>query len=188
MRTGDPQDVHGAAVRKHILGDVDLEARTMTIRRTSTKTDAGCRLVPLNTDAAWALARLLERASLLGAIDANHCVLPAFTFRHTKESGNTGTSYDPAKPMKSWRSAWRKLTRKAGLGGLRFHDLRHHCITRLAEAGVAEQTLMAIAGHVSREMLEHYSHIRMQAKRDAVSMLERHSASAEISRVSAAVN
>ena len=31
---------------------------------------------------------------------------------------------------------------------------------------------MAIAGHVSREMLEHYSHIRMQAKREAVKSLE----------------
>jgi intergrase/recombinase len=50
--------------------------------------------------------------------------------------------------------------------------MRHHCITKLAEAGVPEQTLMAIAGHVSREMLEHYSHIRMQAKRDAVAALE----------------
>ena len=27
---------------------------------------------------------------------------------------------------------------------------------------------MAIAGHVSRRMLEHYSHIRMEAKRKAV--------------------
>jgi hypothetical protein len=66
--------------------------------------------------------------------------------------------------------------------------LRRHCITRLAEAGVAEQTLMAIAGHVSREMLEHYSHIPMQAKLEAVSMLERPSVSAETSGVSAAVN
>ena len=64
------------------------------------------------------------------------------------------------------------LTRVAGLKGLRFHDLRHHAITRLAEAGVPEQTLMAIAGHVSREMLEHYSHIRMQAKRQAVAAIE----------------
>jgi hypothetical protein len=37
---------------------------------------------------------------------------------------------------------------------------------------VPERTLMAIAGHVSREMLEHYSHIRMQAKREAVAALE----------------
>jgi hypothetical protein len=31
---------------------------------------------------------------------------------------------------------------------------------------------MAIAGHVSREMLEHYSHIRQQAKRRAVESLD----------------
>jgi integrase len=178
----------GCEIKGLRLGDVDLEARTMAIRRASTKTDAGCRVVPLNTEATWALARLLERASFLGATDSKHYVFPAFTFRHTKEGENSGKGYDPMRPMKSWRSAWRKLTRRAGLGGLRFHDLRHHCITRLAEAGVAEQTLMAIAGHVSREMLEHYSHIRMQAKRDAVSMLEKPAVSVDTSDVSAAVN
>jgi hypothetical protein len=30
---------------------------------------------------------------------------------------------------------------------------------------------MAIAGHVSREMLEHYSHIRLEAKRKALESL-----------------
>jgi len=30
---------------------------------------------------------------------------------------------------------------------------------------------MAIAGHVSREMLEHYSHIRLDAKRRALDYL-----------------
>ncbi len=50
--------------------------------------------------------------------------------------------------------------------------MRHHCITRLAEAGVPEQTLMAIAGHVSRQMLEQYSHIRLQAKREAVQAID----------------
>jgi integrase len=56
---------------------------------------------------------------------------------------------------------------RAGLQ-LRFHDLRHTCITKLAESQASEQTLMAIAGHVSRKMIEHYSHIRMEAKRDAL--------------------
>ena len=162
----------GCEIKGLRLGDVELEARTMTIRRSNTKTDAGCRIVPLNSAATWALARVLERAAFLGSAEPEHYVFPAFIFRPTKEGRNAGAGYDPAKPMKSWRSAWRKLTRKAALGGLRFHDLRHHCITRLAEAGVPEQTLMSIAGHVSREMLEHYSHIRMQAKREAVSMLE----------------
>jgi len=41
----------------------------------------------------------------------------------------------------------------------------------MAEAGVAESSMLAIMGHMSRAMLERYSHIRMQAKRDAVQAL-----------------
>jgi hypothetical protein len=41
-------------------------------------------------------------------------------------------------------------------------------ITELAESGTSEQTILAIAGHVSRRMLERYSHIRMEAKRTAL--------------------
>jgi len=70
-------------------------------------------------------------------------------------------------PIKSWRTAWRRALKDAGLS-VRFHDLRHTCITKLAEGQASEQTLMSIAGHVSRKMLEHYSHIRMEAKRVAL--------------------
>jgi integrase len=58
-----------------------------------------------------------------------------------------------------------------GLTGFRFHDLRHTAITELAEAGAADATLMAIAGHMTRKMLEYYSHVRMAAKRSAVDKL-----------------
>jgi hypothetical protein len=40
---------------------------------------------------------------------------------------------------------------------IRLHDLRHTCITKLAESQASEQTIMAIA--VSRRMLKHYSRI-----------------------------
>ena len=50
----------------------------------------------------------------------------------------------------------------------RLHDLRHTFATRLAENGVPESTMLALMGHMSRAMLERYSHIRMTAKRDAV--------------------
>ena len=53
----------------------------------------------------------------------------------------------------------------------RWHDHRHTLITDLAESGASEQTIMDIAGHVSRNMLKHYSHIRMEAKRDALKSL-----------------
>lgn len=54
---------------------------------------------------------------------------------------------------------------KSAFSGLRFHDLRHHAITELAESQASDQTIMAIAGHVSQEMLQHYSHVRLEAKR-----------------------
>jgi integrase len=68
-------------------------------------------------------------------------------------------------------SAWRSLTKAADLKGLRFHDLNHQCVTELAENAAPEETIMALAGHVSRRMLEHYSHIRMESKRKALQML-----------------
>jgi integrase len=60
-----------------------------------------------------------------------------------------------------------------------WHDHRHTLITDLAESGAGDQTIMDIAGHVSKNMLKHYSHIRMQAKRDALESLVRKTPDAE---------
>jgi integrase len=66
---------------------------------------------------------------------------------------------------------WRKIRKAAGVQG-RWHDNRHTFITGMAESGEAsDQTIMDIAGHVSKRMLKHYSHIRMEAKRRAVASL-----------------
>ena len=65
--------------------------------------------------------------------------------------------------------------RKAASVDYRWHDLRHTFITRLAEnPNVSEETIKALAGHVSRRMLERYSHIRTRAKEDAIRTLERY--------------
>jgi len=42
----------------------------------------------------------------------------------------------------------------------------------MAGAGASDATLMAVAGHMSRRMLVHYSHVRMAAKRSALEKLE----------------
>jgi integrase len=60
---------------------------------------------------------------------------------------------------------------KSPTAALRFHDLRHHAITELAESQASDQTIMSIAGHVSSKMLAHYSHVRMDAKRKALDAL-----------------
>jgi integrase len=74
--------------------------------------------------------------------------------------------------MGSWRKAWRIACKAAG-ARYRPHDMRHTFISRLAEnPNVSEQTIKALAGHVSRQMLERYSHIRSQAKHAAIQALE----------------
>ena len=42
----------------------------------------------------------------------------------------------------------------------------------MSEAGATDATMMAVAGHVSKKMLEHYSHVRMQAKRNVLDKME----------------
>ena len=74
---------------------------------------------------------------------------------------------DPTRPVTTLKTAWRNLRKKAKVTG-RWHDNRHTLITDLAESGASDQTIMDIAGHVSKQMLKHYSHIRMEAKRKAL--------------------
>jgi integrase len=160
----------------------------LTVRRS--KTEAGERVIPLNRDAMAAILELYKRAQALGANDLSHYVFA--TCENEK--------IDPTRPQTTWRTAWRRLTRaiqcptcgllqnpadkcsneecgtdmhelKSPLAGLRFHDLRHHAITELAESQASDQTVMAIAGHVSPKMLAHYSHVRIDAKRRALDAL-----------------
>ena len=153
--------------------DVDLFNRTLTIRKS--KTAAGERMVPLTDVALSALARLRRRAEGFGTVEPSHYVfaafVPKFTFNGKRVVDYNVTGFDPTRHVKSWRTAWRTLTKKAGLPGFRFHDLRHCAITQLAENGTSDSTIMAIAGHVSRRMLERYSHVRMEAKRTAMETL-----------------
>jgi hypothetical protein len=70
--------------------------------------------------------------------------------------------------MGEWKKAWSGACEKAGLK-YRWHDLRHTFVTRIAENPMlSEETIKALAGHVSTKMLERYSHIRVAAKQTAI--------------------
>jgi integrase len=180
--------MRGCEIKHLRWGDVDLMNRTLAISKS--KTEAGERIIPLNANAYSAILELRDRAKLTGGLELEHYLFPAC--EHAR--------VDPTKPLRSWRTAWRQLTRaiecpscgllqgpaktcrslgcqqditglKSPLAGLRFHDLRHHAITELAESQASEQTIMGIAGHVSPKMLAHYSHVRLAAKRRALDAL-----------------
>ncbi len=140
--------------------DVDIFAKTLTVRRS--KNDSSLRVIPLNASAIKALAKMVQRADDLGHKDPDHYLWPACQWGR----------FDPTKPLRKWDTAWRALREAAGLPGLRFHDLRHTVITELAEMGVPDHVLESISGHLSRKMLEHYSHIRIAAKRKALDDLD----------------
>ena len=75
--------------------------------------------------------------------------------------------HDPTKPIVTLKTSWNNVRKQAGVTG-RWHDNRHTLITDLAESGAADETIRDIAGHVSPQMLKHYSHIRTAAKRTAL--------------------
>src|SRR5262249_16285212 len=75
--------------------------------------------------------------------------------------------HDPTRPVVTLKTSWRNARTKANVQG-RWHDNRHTLVTDLAESGGGDETIRQIAGHVSKQMLKHYSHIRMEAKRRAL--------------------
>ncbi len=163
----------GYEVRGLRWSDVDLLNDTLTIRKG--KTRARERVIPLTPDALEVLVQLRKRAESFGEVEPEHYVFASFKpvgrFHGKEIVEHRLLGFNPTKPIGSWKKAWGKLTAKAGLPGLRFHDLRHHSITELAESGASEQTIKAIAGHVSQRMLDRYSHIRLEAKRSALEAL-----------------
>jgi integrase len=170
-------------IRKLRWNQIDLFEWVLTVGKSKTEAGTG-RVIPLNASAVKALA---DWGNRFQNRKPEHYVFPWCEARHI----------DPTRPTKGWRSAWRTVTRavecpkcgriqgptdscrnlecnadirsiKNPLAGLRFHDLRHTAITKLSEGQASDQTIMSIAGHVSRQMLEHYSHIRLAAKRTAL--------------------
>ena len=133
----------GADLRSLRWSDVDLFEGVMTIP--DSKTEAGKRRVPLNSDAIHGFRLLVDRATRLGIACPECFIFPSCENLHI----------DATRAQKTWRTAWRSLTRAAGLKGLRFHDLRHQCITELLGGRAPEAAVLSIAGHVSRKMMEH---------------------------------
>ncbi len=161
METG----MRGAEVRSLRLKAIDLSASE--IRITKSKTASGVRTIALSSDASEAVRALLERACALGSMKPEHHLIPAFV---TKDRARR---YDPAVATKGWRTAWRKMTVKAGLKGLRGHDLRHSWVTSHAEAGTPQSVLEAQAGHLSKRMSDHYKHVSDRAAHKAAQELAR---------------
>jgi hypothetical protein len=79
------------------------------------------------------------------------------------------------QPQSSWDKEWNELRKRAGISHRRFHDLCHSYITRAAEAGVPLLVIQAQVGHLSTEMVAHYTHVCQEAIHHAAEQIEKNS-------------
>ena len=61
--------------------------------------------------------------------------------------------------VSGFQSTWQRLIKRAGLKGLRFHDLRHEAISRFLEKGLGIAEVATISGHRDYKTLQKYAHI-----------------------------
>jgi len=158
-----------AEIRGLQWGRVDFVKAILTVGDSKTEAGEG-RTIPLNSALLETLVSYEKwYAKRFGAIQPEW-----YVFAFGKPTPN-----DPTRPMVTLKTAWDNVRKKAGVTG-RWHDSRHTLITDLAESGAGDETIRDIAGHVSRQMLKHYSHIRMDAKRKALEAIIAHPARKEI--------
>lgn len=138
-------------------GQVDLMDQRITVGRAKTSNGTG-RTIPINADLVTVLA--VHRSWFVEKFGEPKADLHLFPWGKPAPS-------DPARHATDITWGWDQLREDSGVS-CRLHDLRHTFATRLAENGVSESTMLALMGHMSRAMLERYSHIRMTSKRDAV--------------------
>jgi len=81
---------------------------------------------------------------------------PVMPFRPVTTMNNTG---------------WHNARRKAGLGDLHVHDLRHTVGMRLREAGVSEATIADVLWHKRQGMTAHYSAAQVRELREALELI-----------------
>jgi len=80
---------------------------------------------------------------------------------------------DTGKPLTTVKRAFKSACRRAGIEGLRFHDMRHTFGTRLIQSGVDIETVRDLMGHHSISVTQRYLHTNEKRRRDAVESLSR---------------
>ena len=153
MRSGE--------IRTLQLKRIDLTNREIRVGASKTKAGEG-RGIPMNEDLYQALARQI--AWLREAFGTPKPDWFLFPFCDRVRP------IDPTRLVTTMKSAWHSVRTAAGVS-CRLHDLRHTVATKMAEGAVPEATMKALLGHMSKTMLERYSHIRGKAKREAVESL-----------------
>ena len=143
--------------------DVDMRRKEFTLRKTK---NGETRVVPMTPDVCDTFAELYTARRL----DTPRVFL-----------------YN-GKPWKNPRTAFAAACRRAGITGLRLHDLRHSAATNLRRAGVDTMTAMKIIGHKSEQMHRRYNTIQSEDLHEAAAKLQRYRANTVITLASSPIS
>jgi len=130
--------------------DVDLDNSVITLEHTNTKSKK-TRRIPINS----VMRKLLLEQKLKSG---------GFEFVFLSQDGK------PYKRHDSLKGAFERLCKKAGITGLRFHDLRHTAATRMVETGANIVAVNRILGHADLKTTMRYAHPEDSLK-DAIEKL-----------------
>jgi integrase len=158
-----------------LVGGGDVPFGSITVGKSKTAGGSG-RIVPLSQTAQACIKEW--RSQFTDAMPA-HFAFPAERYGGVPNDALgymsdkcLPYSVDPTKPIGSWKVSWTAARKTAGVT-CRWHDLRHSFVSRIAESQASDATIMSLAGHLSRKMMERYSHTRNAAKRHAIAILDR---------------
>jgi integrase len=85
-------------------------------------------------------------------------------------ASSVGTPVEP----RNINRRWDELRGRAGLDGLRLHDLRHGCATFMLAAGVPARTIMEVLGHSEISVtMNTYTHVLAQLREDAADAIDK---------------
>jgi integrase len=158
--------ISGCELRTLRLENLRLNQVPPTVNVSETaKNKHRMRAVPLNETALAAIRDLLLLARERGSTEPKHHLI---AFRTKKRV------YVPERAASTYfiRTAFRAIGRACALSWVTPTSFRHQAITKLLESGAPDETVRAIAGHVSQRAMSYYSHIRIEAKKVALDRLE----------------
>lgn len=144
--------------------DVDLEARTIRVRRTlSTATGGGIHFNPPKTAKSRRSIRLTElavsslRQHRKSQLEERMKLAGLWKDHDLVFTTGIGTPMSRADLITRY---FKPLLEKAGLPDIRFHDLRHTCATLLLGRGVHAKLVQELLGHSTIAVtLDTYSHV-----------------------------
>ncbi len=78
---------------------------------------------------------------------------------------------EPNKPLVNLRKPWHRIRAKAGLEGVRLHDLRHSFASVGAAGGLSLPMIGALLGHTQAATTQRYAHLAADPLKQAADMI-----------------